>query len=254
LALNSLFRLNLSQQDIVRVVHQANTSFNNETCRIGDLMTLLNGLENKVVFFDHQHSTYQFVDFPFTEDISEYKTVIIDSKIPAQAMRDENIFAHKFTQGAMDKLHVFYKDTTRRDIPEKDIVSRIIPIEEKYRNICVFTLRESRFAQEAKNLLEQNQPVLYGRVMNRAQVDLRDKLEITCPEVDWLVKRASEIEGCKGAHLVFDGNSGSIMLLISNESLALYREKMEDYGHIFGFDATCKDFVPTKSSEVLFSK
>lgn len=254
LALNSLFKLELNQQDIVRVVHQANTSFNNEICRIGDLMTLLNGLENKVVFFDHQHSTYQFVEYPFTQERSQYKTVIIDSKIPPQAMREENIFAHKLTQLALYKLHAFYKDIPRREIPEKDIASRIIPIEEKYRNICVFTLRESRFAQEAKNLLEQNQAVLYGRVMNRAQVDLRDKLEITCPEVDWLVKRAGEIEGCKGAHLVFDGNSGSIMLLISEEALEIYHEKMEEYGHIFGFEPTWKDFSPTKSAEILFTK
>lgn len=254
LALDSLFQLKLSQQDIVRVVHQANTSFNNETCRIGDLMTLLNGIEEQVVFFDHQHSTYQFVDFPFGKLDSKYKAIIIDSKIPSQAMREENLIAHQLTQEALDKLHVFYKDTPRRDIPEKDIASRIIPIEEKYRNICVFTLRESRFAQEAKNLLEQNQPVLYGRVMNRAEVDLRDKLEITCPEVDWLVKRAGELEGCKGAHLVFDGNSGSIMLLISDEALELYQAKMEEYGHIFGFEPTWKKFVPTGSAKVLFLK
>jgi len=254
LALDSLFKLKLSQQDIVRVVHQANTSFNNETCRIGDLMTLLNGIEDQVVFFDHQHSTYQFVDFPFGKPESKYKAIIVDSKIPSQAMREENLIAHKLTQEALDKLHVFYKDIPRREIPEKDIASRIIPIEEKYRNICVFALRESRFAQEAKNLLEQNQPVLYGRVMNRAEVDLRDKLEITCPEVDWLVKRASELEGCKGAHLVFDGNSGSIMLLISDEALELYQDKMEEYGHIFGFEPTWKNFVPTGKAKVLFLK
>ncbi len=254
LALNSLFQLDLSQQDIVRVVHQANTSFNNETCRIGDLMTLLNGQENQVVYFDHQHSTYQFVSFPFANDSCQYKAIIIDSKIPPQAMREENLIAHRLTQEALSKLHVFYKDVSKRDIPEKDIASRIIPIEERYRNICVFTLRESRFAQEAKNLLEQNQPVLYGRVMNRAEVDLRDKLEITCPEVDWLVKRASEIEGCKGAHLVFDGNSGSIMLLISDEALIEYQARMEEYGHIFGFEPTWKNFIPTKKAEVLFSR
>ncbi len=254
LALDALFKLKLSQQDIVRVVHQANTSFNNETCRIGDLMTLLNGLSDKVVFFDHQHSTYQFVDFPFGKEDSLYKAIIIHSKIPPQAMRDENLIAHSITQEALDKLHVFYRDVPRREIPEKDVASRIIPIEEKYRNICVFALRESRFAQEAKNLLEQNEPVLYGRVMNRAEVDLRDKLEITCPEVDWLVKRAIEIEGCKGAHLVFDGNSGSIMLLISDDAFETYQEKLEEYGHIFGFNPTWKKFIPTKSAEVLFSK
>jgi len=254
LAVNELYKLSLRQQDIVRVVHQANTSFNNETCRISDIMTLLNGKDDSVVFFDHQHSTYQFIDFPFIKEKSEFFTVTIDSKIPSAAMRDENIYAHKLTNEALDKLYLHYKDMPRRDIPEKDVASRIIPIDEKYRNVSVFVLRESRFAQEAKNMLEQNQAVLYGRVMNRSEVDLRDKLEITCPEIDWLVKRAVEIDGCKGAHLVFDGNSGSIMLLINESSLALYQEKMEEYGHIFGFVSTWQEFRPTKKAEVLFVK
>lgn len=253
LSLNELFALDLKQNDIVRVVHQANTSFNNETCKISDLMTLLNGKENTVVFFDHQHSTYQFIDFPFRKDNSQFFTIIVDSKIPSQAMREENVYAHKLTQEALDKLYLHYRDISRREIPEKDVASRIIPIEEKYRNVSVFVLRESRFAQEAKNMLEQNQAVLYGRVMNRAEVDLRDKLEITCPEIDWLVKRASEIDGCKGSHLVFDGNSGSIMLLINEESINLYQEKMEEYGHIFGFEPTWKEFSPKNKAEVLFN-
>ncbi len=254
LALNSLFDLKLIQQDFVRVVHQANTSFNNETCRISDLMTLLNGKENEVVFFDHQHSTYQFVNYPFIKNKSNFYSIVVDSKIPSQAMREENVYAHKLTQVALDNLYLLYKDTPRREIPEKDVASRIIPIEEKYRNVSVFVLRESRFSQEAKNMLEQNQAVLYGRVMNRSEVDLRDKLEITCPEIDWLVKRATEIDGCKGAHLVFDGNSGSIMLLINENFINHYQEKMEEYGHIFGFEPTWTEFAPTNKAEIMFKQ
>lgn len=253
LALNEMFSLELQQQTLVRIVHQANTSFNNETCRIGDILTVLNGIKGKVVFFDHQHSSSKFVDYPFENETCLYKSIIFDSKVPAQAMIEENRLAHEITHVAFNKLHSFYKDIPKRDIPETDITSRITPIEEKYRQICSYVLREAKITYEALHQLEQNDVVLYGRLMNRAQVDLRDKLEVTCPEVDWLTKRASEIDGCIGAKLVFNGTSGSVLVMISEEALPYYLERMEDYGHIFGFNPTWKEFFPQGCARILYS-
>lgn len=253
LALDDLFHLNLNQQTQVRIVHQANTSFNNETCRIGDILTILNGIEGQVVFFDHQHSTCKFVEYPFHGESSRYKSIIFDSKVPSQAMIEENLLAHKLTNRAFHKLQAFYKDLPKRDIPESDITSRIIPIEEKYRQACSYVLRETKITLDALHQLEQNDVVLYGRLMNRAQVDLRDKLEVTCPEVDWLTKRASEIDGCIGAKLVFNGISGSVLVMITEEALPTYLERMEDYGHIFGFNPTWKEFYPQGCAKILYS-
>jgi len=254
MGMNNLFNYGFNQQTIVRIVHLANTTFNNETCRVGDLLTLLNGKQGKLVFFDHQHSTSRFVNYPFYGENAPYKTIIFDSKVPPQAMIEENLAAHELTIVAFKKLYSNYKDIPMRDIPESDITSRIIPLNEKYRQICSYVLRETKITLEALNQLEQNEPVLYGRLMNREQVDLRDKLEITCPEVDWLTKRAGEIEGCKGAKLVFDGNSGSVLIMISEKALPQYLERMEDYGHIFGFNPTWREFIPEDGAKILYSK
>jgi len=254
IAINQLYGFKFNQQALVRIVHLANTTFNGETCRVGDLLTVLNGKKEELVFFDHQHSTCRYVKFPFSSDNSKYKAVIFDSKVPSQAMIDENLRAHAFAIEALKKLYANYKDIPMRDIPETDITSRITPLEEKYRQVCSYVLRETKITLEALNQLEQNEPVLYGRLMNRAQVDLRDKLEVTCPEVDWLTKRAGEIEGCKGAKLVFDGNSGSVLVMISDEALPQYIERMEDYGHIFGFNPTWKRFIPEDGAKILYSK
>jgi len=253
LALNNLYEFKFSQQAIVRLVHLANTTFNGETCRVGDLLTVLNGRAKELVFFDHQHSTYEYVSFPFCEEGAKYKPIMFDSKVPSQAMIDENLYAHEFTVEAFRKLYSNYKDIPMRDIPETDITSRIIPLDEKYRQVCGYVLRETKLTYDALQQLRANEPIMYGRLMNRAQVDLRDKLEVTCPEVDWLTKRASEIEGCKGAKLVFNGNSGAVLVLISEEALPKYIERLDDYGHIFGFNPTWSMFVPTEGAKILYS-
>ncbi|MFA7370483.1 MAG: hypothetical protein WCY78_00995, partial [Sphaerochaetaceae bacterium] len=93
-------------------------------------------------------------------------------------------------------------------------------------------------------LLAQKDMVGYGKVLNKVQAGLRDIFEVTCPEIDWLTKRAIELNGCLGASMISTGTSGTILVLISRESIALYITRMEEYEHIFGFKPTYKSYMP----------
>ena len=41
----------------------------------------------------------------------------------------------------------------------------------------------------------------FGKLMNRSHESLRDQYEVSCPELDWLVKRAWETEGVYGSRM-----------------------------------------------------
>jgi galactokinase len=73
---------------------------------------------------------------------------------------------------------------------------------------------------------------------------------VTCPEIDWLTKRALEINGCLGATMVTTGSSGTIFVLLSRESLDLYTARMEEYEHIFGFRPTWIPYQPVESLKI----
>ncbi|MDD3902784.1 MAG: galactokinase [Sphaerochaeta sp.] len=252
MALDTLMDLKLSLTSLIRISYQANTSFNSELCKISDLLTILNGAKGKVLFFDLQHVTFQELDFPFTEDSKEYVALIVDSKISPNAMREEISAKRKDIEKAFMKLKEQKPGGFIRDFPESELSARVVPLDEDLRHICEYVLMESRLANDAASLLTHKDASLYGKTMVRVQAGLRDLLEVTCPEVDWLTKRASETNGCLGSVLISNGFSGNVMVLLSKQALPSYIGRLEDYEHIFGFHPRWYIYEGGGSAKVVF--
>ena len=235
IALDALLGLNLGMTSMIRIAYQACTAFNNEAFKISDLLTMLNGKPSKVLFYDLQHVTYKEIPFPFTEENDEYVAIVVDSKISPNAMREEINSKRRAIERAFAKLKELKSGGFLRDFPESELSARIVPLDEEARHICEYVLMESHLANDAASLLTSKDAPQYGKLMNRVQAGLRDLLEVTCPEVDWLTKRASELNGCLGSVQISNGFSGNIMVLLSKQALPSYISRLEDYEHIFGF-------------------
>lgn len=95
---------------------------------------------------------------------------------------------------------------------------------------------------------------MFGKIMVRVQTGLRDLLEVSCPEVDWLTKRSSEISGSLGAVLVSNGFSGNVMVLLSKQAVPSYIDRLEEYEHIFGFHPQWYIYEGGGSARVVFQE
>lgn len=252
LALDALLGLNLSLTSQIRISYQACTSFNNELCKISDLLTMLNAQKGKVLFFDLQHVTYKELGFPFTNANEEHVAIVVDSKISPNAMREEITSKRRAIEKAFTKLKELKSGGFLRDFPENELTARVVPLDEEARHICEYVLMESHLANDAASLLNAKDALLYGKLMNRVQAGLRDLLEVTCPEVDWLTKRASELNGCLGSVQISNGFSGNIMVLLSKQALPSYISRLEDYEHIFGFHPRWYTYEGSDAARVVF--
>ena len=74
-----------------------------------------------------------------------------------------------------------------------------------------------------------------GRLLSHSHQSLRDQYEVSCPEVDWIVKHVAGIEGVYGARLAGGGFGGSTVTLLESDARAAYHEVLENYHRIFGF-------------------
>lgn len=254
MALNTLMDLEMSISTMIRIIYQANTSFNNELCKISDLLAMLNGQQGKVLFFDLQHLTFQELDFPFTDQSEEYVALIIDSKISPNAMREEIAAKRRAIESAFIKLRELKPGGFIRDFPEGDLSARIVPLDEEARHICEYILMESRLTFDAASLMNHKDATMFGKIMVRVQTGLRDLLEVSCPEVDWLTKRSSEISGSLGAVLVSNGFSGNVMVLLSKQAVSSYIDRLEEYEHIFGFHPQWYIYEGGGSARVVFQE
>ncbi|MDD4572654.1 MAG: galactokinase [Sphaerochaeta sp.] len=254
MALNTLMDLEMSISTMIRIIYQANTSFNNELCKISDLLAMLNGQQGKVLFFDLQHLTFQELDFPFTDQSEEYVALIIDSKISPNAMREEIAAKRRAIESAFIKLKELKPGGFIRDFPEGDLSARVVPLDEEARHICEYILMESRLTFDAASLMNHKDAPMFGKIMVRIQTGLRDLLEVSCPEVDWLTKRSSEISGSLGAVLVSNGFSGNVMVLLSKQAVPSYIDRLEEYEHIFGFHPQWYIYEGGGSARVVFQE
>ena len=83
-----------------------------------------------------------------------------------------------------------------------------------------------------------------GRLFSHIGDLIRNVLDFSCPEIDWLSKRAAEVPGCYGSALMFNGDSVYVVLVIQEQAVKAYSLKLEEYERIFGFKAIASAFTP----------
>ena len=235
MVLDRLYGMKLENQTVIRIAYQSTISFNDKSCRITDLLAMLNCRKDNLLFYDLSLVKSTCVPFPFSDPDGEYIAIIVDSKISPAAMREEMKSKREDTKEAFETLKKLKPNGPIRDFPEGDLHARAVSLPESMRHICTYVLMESHLVQDATALITKKDAPGLGKVMGRIQNGFRDLMEITCPEVDWLIKRAGETQGCLGAVQVSNGLAGNILLLLSKDAVPQYIGRMEEYEHIFGF-------------------
>ena len=125
-------------------------------------------------------------------------------------------------------------------------------LSESSRRLCTHVVGENNRAVEGKELLRKRDGPAFGKLLGRSHESLRDNFEVSCPEIDWLVKRSSELSGCYGSKLVGPGFGGCTLSLFSPDALDEYRKRLDEYEHIFGFHPKVHYIEPSGGARVVF--
>lgn len=72
--------------------------------------------------------------------------------------------------------------------------------------------------ERAVELLENNDAVRFGKLMNACHTSLRDLYEVSCPELDTMAALAQSLPGCYGARLTGAGFGGCTVNLVAGEA------------------------------------
>jgi len=123
-------------------------------------------------------------------------------------------------------------------LAESDLSELSIP--ESMRRRVLYIIRESISVDDAIAALQKNDWVVFSRIVTRSQESLRDRFEISCPELDWLVKRAMEFvipdtNDIVCSRLTGRGFGGCTYSILRADDIETYIEKLSDYERIFGF-------------------
>ncbi|MGM0432706.1 MAG: galactokinase [Spirochaetota bacterium] len=247
LALKEMYNFNIEDNQLIQSVYFAETSFLQSKSRLVDIMTMLHAKAGNVMLFD-LHS-FEYTQIPLNMEPNHF--VITESNVPSFSVREDIVYREEKTQEGLAYLKDKLSSVVMRDISLSDAATAAAQLPEEQKRFSLYVLEESLRVKEASRALEQKDPIAYGRCMNRSQRGLRDKFEVSCPEIDWLTKRALELPGCYGSNLVGPGFGGSTLTLISPKAMAGYHERLEEYEHIFGFHPEVITYEPRGKAVVL---
>jgi galactokinase len=114
---------------------------------------------------------------------------------------------------------------------------------------------EARRVQDAVAAMERDDPETFGRVLVESHASLRDRLGVSCPELDRLVEAALDA-GAIGARLTGAGCGGCAVVFAMKRDLGAVRERLirSYYADLAGFDAAVHLIEAEPSAGVLYQE
>lgn len=246
MALSNLVGKEIKPDILASCVLQSSLKFCKELFNLHLILTMLHSKEGSYMLFDMRTCTYKYLSDPFKN--SPFSLVLVNGNIPPLAMREELYTRHTFAKETMENLSLMYPNVNFREFPIDDLLDRLLPVEEETRTVGCYVFEESETAQLLEKFFTQKDFVQIGKSFSKIGIGLRDKLELTCPELDWLSKRSLETIGCIGSTLVYNGCGGYIAMVMKNSSFEQYVSKLDEYERIFGFKATAFVYTPQGSA------
>ena len=232
-AMRGLFEFDLSDMQIVHCSSRAETVFMGLDTEITDQLVSCMARKGRVVFLDLRSLEYSLIPV----EMGDVRLLATNSSVP-QVLIDSDVRERKKDcRECVEYLNARKPGTSLRDYTVHDLKTSMGLVPEAIRRVCMHVAQENQRVLDARRALYSRDADKLGKLMNRSHESLRDFYEVSCPELDWLVKRASEIEGVYGSRMTGPGFGGCTITLLENAAVEKYTTRLEEYERIFGFSA-----------------
>ena len=233
-ALNKLFNLNLSKEEIALIGQKSEHTFVGVKCGIMDQFASVFGKKNKAIKLDCTTLEYEYHNANF----KKYALLLLDSNVKHTHLTSGyNDRRNEVEQGlSIIKSH-FPQVKSFRDCTENQLTSLKKELDELLFKRCHFVINEIRRVNEAVATLDKNDFEKLGQLMYETHEGLSKEYEVSCPEIDFLVDAVRREKSVLGARMMGGGFGGCSINLVEKGSENELIEKISTvYLKTFGIE------------------
>ncbi|MDR2110884.1 MAG: galactokinase [Spirochaetaceae bacterium] len=246
-ALRSFFSVSMSDKELLNRLTAASLVFFGKNTNPMDYLIAMSAKKDTFLIVDEAAMTVKRVKSP----LSRYKILIMDSRVPRMGVEDELKERREDLKRGLDLLSQKKQGASFRDYASADLVEFMGDLPEDIRRCCMHVVQELRRVYDVEDALKKPDLAAFSKIILHSHESLRDLYEVSCPEIDWLVKRAGEIEGVLGSRMTGQGFGGCTYTIIAESAISEYRRRLEDYERIFGFHPLIHEVRPAAGARVL---
>ena len=231
LAFSEYFKLYYTREQVLTIALLVETQFLGLPTGASAFRVFSEAQRGNLLLLDHRSGDVESLPLR----LSDGQIYIFNSRVPSASfespspgdLKDLDLVARFLSRGRIGK--------TLRDFTRSDLRDKVGDIPESSRRRSLHVVEENLRVFEMRNLIENQDWQSFSRLMSRSHESLRDLYEVSCPEVDWLVKRLGENSAFWGSRFTSTGTGGTVITIGHKNALESFSSQMEEYERIFGF-------------------
>ena len=230
-ALRGFFQANITDKELLsRLAVSKNLFFGTSNSSV-DYLIAFSAKKDQFLVVDEATLEVKRLKSP----LGKYKLLIMDSRVPRMGVDEELNQRQEDIKKGLDMLSHKRPGASFRDFAATDLVESMGNLPEEIRRRSLHVVQEMRRINDAEDSLKRADLPSFTKIISHSHESLRDLYEVSCPEVDWLVKRALEIDGILASRMTGQGFGGCTYTFIREDAVEEYKKRLEDYERIFGF-------------------
>lgn len=259
LGIRKLLDLHCNDAQLLQVIERGNRRFLQSNNYIADNFAALFSKKDNLIITDHSKNTWGYVPYSF----SDKKIFITDLKVPRISIwNEESLFEPQYALLLGDlretKNKVFGGWQYINDVTDINEVLSVVSEDIRRKLLCI--MREHGDVIDAVDGLEKNDFFKFARSVNHSHESMRDYYDLSCPEIDWILKRVNELEpnlemisnpvSC--GRITGKGFARCLYAIIRECDVEKFKSKLVEYEKIFGFTPECYEIEPSDgASEII---
>jgi galactokinase len=247
LALRGFLRANINDKELLNRLAASQTVFFGKNSDSVDYLIALSARKDQFLVVDETVMEVKKIKSP----LSRYKILLMDSRVPRMGVEDELKQRRHDIKKGLELLSQKREGASFRDFATADLVESMGNLPEEIRRRSMHIVQELRRVCDAEESLRRPDLPGLAKIIFHSHESLRDLYEVSCPEIDWLVKRAQEIDGIFGSRMTGQGFGGCTYTIIRENAIEEYKRRLEDYERIFGFHPVIYEVRPATGGRLV---
>ncbi len=239
--------------ELLQVLERANRLYYGISNIKADNFTPIFSKEGCVVLTDYSRNECEVIPFKFKDK----KIILTDARVPRITTWNEGSLQQPENALLLGELR-----ETRSNVPggwryqenesERNEVLSVVSEDTRRRLLCI--IEEHKCVQDAYTGIESGDFAAFARAVKKSHENMRDLYDISCPEIDWILKRVQELDmnpddlrtpvNC--GRITGKGFGRCTYSVLRNGDVDIYKQRLADYERIFGFSPACYVVKPTR--------
>ena len=257
-AIKSLFELNCSDMELLQVIERGNRRFLQNNNYIADNFAALFSKKNNIIITDHFKNTWDYVPFNFEDK----KVLLVDTKVPRVTVWNEETLhepQYALIMGDLRERKPNIYGGWRYIDDVTDINLQLSVVSEDVRRKLLSVLYEHNDILAAREGIEKGDFFKFARAVNHSHETMRDMFNISCPEIDWILKRVNELEPnldfvrnpVTCGRITGKGFGRCLYAIMREGDMGNFKAKIAEFEKIFGFHPDVYEVEPADGATLV---